>query len=113
VNYGVGTKIGEGSVKTGMEQPMYVWVPSIAPSGMAFVKGDKFINWDGNILLGALRDQSLVRLELHEGKVIHEERMLKGQVGRIRDVRLGPDGLLYLLTDASDGALLRLEPAIR
>jgi len=113
VNYGLGTKIGEGSVKTGMEQPMYVWVPSIAPSGMAFVEGDKFINWDGNILVGALRDQSLVRLELHEGKVIHEERMLKGQVGRIRDVRLGPDGLLYLLTDASAGDLLRLEPAIR
>jgi glucose/arabinose dehydrogenase len=78
---------------------------------MAFVKGNKFINWDGNILVGALRDQSLVRLELDGDKVLREERMLKGQVGRIRDVRLGPDGLIYLLTDAADGALLRLEPA--
>ena len=78
---------------------------------MAFVKGNKFINWDGNILVGALRDQSLVRLELDGDKVLREERMLKGQVGRIRDVRLGPDGLIYLLTDAADGAVLRLEPA--
>jgi glucose/arabinose dehydrogenase len=111
VNYGIGTKIGEGQVKSGMEQPSYIWTPSIAPSGMAFVKGNKFINWDGNILVGALRDQSLVRLELDGDKVLREERMLKGQVGRIRDVRLGPDGLIYLLTDAADGALLRLEPA--
>jgi glucose/arabinose dehydrogenase len=63
------------------------------------------------MLVGALRDQSLVRLELDGKKVLSEERMLKGQVGRIRDVRMGPDGLIYLLTDASDGALLRLEPA--
>ena len=111
VNYGIGTKIGEGQVKSGMEQPSYIWTPSIAPSGMAFVKGNKFINWDGNILVGALRDQSLVRLELDGDKVLREERMLKGQVGRIRDVRLGPDGLIYLLTDAADGAVLRLEPA--
>lgn len=111
VNYGLGTKIGEGQEKSGMEQPSYIWVPSIAPSGIAFVKGNKFINWDGNMLVGALRDQSLVRLELDGKKVLSEERMLKGQVGRIRDVRMGPDGLIYLLTDASDGALLRLEPA--
>ena len=111
VNYGIGKKIGEGQVKSGMEQPSYIWTPSIAPSGMAFVKGNKFINWDGNILVGALRDQSLVRLELDGDKVLREERMLKGQVGRIRDVRLGPDGLIYLLTDAADGAVLRLEPA--
>ena len=94
-----------------MEQPSYIWVPSIAPSGIAFVKGNKFINWDGNMLVGALRDQSLVRLELDGKKVLSEERLLKGQVGRIREVRMGPDGLIYLLTDASDGALLRLEPA--
>lgn len=111
VNYGLGTKIGEGQVKSGMEQPSYIWVPSIAPSGMVFVKGDKFTNWDGNMLVGALRDQSLVRLELDGKKVLREERVLKGQAGRIRDVRMGPDGLIYLLTDASDGALLRLEPA--
>lgn len=111
VNYGLGTKIGEGQAKSGMEQPLYVWVPSIAPSGMAFVQGNAFAHWEGNVLIGALRDQSLVRLELDGDKVAREERLLKGEVGRIRDVRLGPDGLIYLLTDASNGALLRLEPS--
>jgi glucose/arabinose dehydrogenase len=77
---------------------------------MAFVQGQAFANWKGNVLIGALRDQTLVRLELQDEKVVREERLLKGQVGRIRDVRLGPDGLIYLLTDATDGALLRLEP---
>lgn len=110
VNYGLGTKIGEGQTKTGMEQPLHVWVPSIAPSGMVFVQGQAFANWKGNVLIGALRDQTLVRLELKDEKVVREERLLKGQVGRIRDVRIGPDGLIYLLTDASEGALLRLEP---
>jgi glucose/arabinose dehydrogenase len=110
VNYGLGSTIGEGQAKAGLEQPLYVWVPSIAPSGMAFVNGDKFPRWTGNLLLGALRDQSLVRLELDGEKVIREERMLKGQLGRIRDVRMGPDGLVYLLTDSTQGALIRLEP---
>lgn len=110
VNYGLGTKIGEGQTKSGMEQPLHVWVPSIAPSGMVFVQGKAFANWNGNVLIGALRDQTLVRLELQDEKVVREERLLKGQVGRIRDVRLGPDGMVYLLTDTSDGALLRLEP---
>jgi len=110
VNYGLGTKIGEGQSKSGMEQPLHVWVPSIAPSGLTFVQGNAFAQWKDNMLIGALRDQSLVRLELKGEKVIHEERLLKGQVGRIRDVRLGSDGLVYLLTDALDGALLRLEP---
>lgn len=110
VNYGSGSKIGEGQAKAGMEQPLYVWVPSIAPSGLAFVNSDKFPHWKGNLLIGALRDQSLVRLELDGEKVLREERMLKGQLGRIRDVRMGPDGLVYLLTDSTQGALIRLEP---
>ena len=110
VNYGFGTKIGEGSAKPGMEQPLHVWVPSIAPSGMAFYTGDKFPNWKGNLLVGALRDEMLVRLELNGEKVVREERMLKDQIGRIRDVRVGPDGLVYLLTDERDGVVVRLEP---
>jgi glucose/arabinose dehydrogenase len=110
VTYGSGSKIGEGQAKAGLEQPLYVWVPSIAPSGLAFVNGDKFPHWKGNLLIGALRDQSLVRLELDGEKVLREERMLKGQLGRIRDVRMGPDGLVYLLTDSTQGALIRLEP---
>ncbi len=111
VNYGFGTKIGEGNRKAGMEQPLHYWVPSIAPSGMAFYSGDKFPNWKGNILIGALKDEMLVRLELNGEKIVREERLLKGVVGRIRDVRVGPDGLVYLLTDEQDGVVARLEMA--
>lgn len=110
VNYGFGTRIGEGQTKPGMVQPLHLWVPSIAPSGMAFVSGSKFPQWAGDLLVGALRDQMLVRLVLDGEKVVREERLLKGLVGRIRDVRMGPDGLVYLLTDDAEGALLRLEP---
>ncbi len=111
VNYGIGTKIGEGTHKAGMAQPLHYWVPSIAPSGMAFYDGDKFPRWRGDLFVGALRDQMLVRLRLDGEKVVKEERMLQGVLGRLRDVRQGPDGYLYLLTDESDGALVRLEPA--
>jgi glucose/arabinose dehydrogenase len=110
VNYGFGTRIGEGQTKPGMVQPLHLWVPSIAPSGMAFVSGSRFPQWTGDLLVGALRDQMLVRLVLDGEKVVREERLLKGLVGRIRDVRMGPDGLVYLLTDEAEGALLRLEP---
>jgi glucose/arabinose dehydrogenase len=111
VNYGTGTKIGEGTAKPGMAQPIHYWVPSIAPSGMAFYDGDRFPRWKGDLFVGALRDRMLVRLRLDGEKVVKEERMLKGALGRIRDVRAGPDGLIYLLTDESDGKLVRLEPA--
>ncbi len=111
VNYGLGTKIGEGQAKPGMVQPVHVWVPSIAPSGMAFVSGTQFPQWQGNLLVGALRGQMLVRLSLDGEKVLGEERLLQGRGGRIRDVRMGPDGLVYLLTDEAQGSLLRLEPA--
>lgn len=110
VNYGLGTRIGEGQTKPGMVQPLHVWVPSIAPSGMAFVSGTQFPQWQGNLLVGALRGQMLVRLVLDGEKVIREERLLQGRAGRIRDVRMGPDGLVYLLSDGPDGALMRLEP---
>jgi aldose sugar dehydrogenase len=109
-NYGTGTKIGEGTEKPGMEQPLYYWVPSISPSGMAFYTGDKFARWRGDLFLGALSGQMLVRLRLEGEKVVKEERLLKGVLGRIRDVRVGPDGLLYLLTDETSGVLARLEP---
>ena len=110
VNYGLGTKIGEGQTKPGMVQPVHVWVPSIAPSGMAFVSGSQFPQWNGNLLVGALAGQMLLRLTLDGEKVIKEERLLQGRVGRIRDVRMGPDGFVYLLTDEAQGRLLRLEP---
>jgi glucose/arabinose dehydrogenase len=111
VNYGVGTKIGEGTHKAGMEQPLHKWVPSIAPSGMAFYTGDKFPRWRGDLFVGSLKFQLLVRLKLDGETVVQEERVLEGELGRIRDVRVGPDGYIYLLTDSSDGALVRLEPA--
>lgn len=111
VNYGLGTKIGEGQSKPGMVQPLQVWVPSIAPSGMAFVSVSQFPQWQGSMLVGALRGQMLVRLTLAGDKVLSEERLFQGRPGRIRDVRMGPDGLVYLLTDDPQGALLRLEPA--
>jgi glucose/arabinose dehydrogenase len=110
VNYGIGTRIGEGARKEGMQQPIHHWVPSIAPSGMAFYTGDRFPRWKGNLFIGALRDRVLVRLSLDGEKVVGEERLLKGLLGRIRDVRAGPDGYLYLLTDERDGVLARLEP---
>jgi len=111
--YVTGFKIGEGTHKAGMAQPIHYWVPSIAPSGMAFYTGDKFARWRGNLFVGALRDQLLVRLRLDGERVASEERMLQGVLGRIRDVRSGPDGYLYLLTDSDDGVLARLEPVGR
>ncbi len=111
--YVTGFKIGEGTHQVGMAQPIHYWVPSIAPSGMAFYTGDKFPRWRGNLFVGALRDQLLVRLRLDGERVVSEERMLQGVLGRIRDVRSGPDGYLYLLTDSDNGVLARLEPADR
>lgn len=108
-NYVTGTAIGEGTHKNGMVQPLYYWVPSIAPSGMTFYAGEKFPQWRGDLFIGSLKFQLLVRLRLENGQVVKEERYLKGKLGRIRDVRTGPDGYLYLLTDASNGSLIRLE----
>jgi glucose/arabinose dehydrogenase len=110
VNYVIGTKIGEGTHKAGMEQPIHTWIPSIAPSGMVFYTGDKFPHWKGNLFVGSLKFQQLVRLEVENDKISHEERLLKDELGRIRDVRQGPDGLLYLLTDEADGKLVKIVP---
>ncbi len=106
-----GASIGEGTAKAGMEQPLHYWDPSIAPSGMAFYEGDAFPGWNGNLFIGSLKFQALSRLELDGSKVVSEERLLRGLNERIRDVRVGPDGLIYLLTDSSDGRVLRVEPA--
>lgn len=109
-NYVTGTRIGEGTAKPGMVQPVLYWVPSIAPSGMTFYKGNRFPEWQGNLFVGALNGELLVRIELSGDRVIKQERMLKGKLGRIRDVRTGPDGLIYLLSDEDQGQLIRLEP---
>lgn len=114
ISYGVeysGQKLGEGlTQQVGMEQPVYYWDPVIAPSGMAFYTGDMFPAWRGSALIGSLRDESLVRLPLADGKVTGEARYLKG-IGRVRDVRVARDGAIMLLTDSSDGALIRVTPA--
>ncbi|MGZ5181484.1 MAG: PQQ-dependent sugar dehydrogenase [Ramlibacter sp.] len=109
-NYG-GGPIGEGlTSKPGMEQPLHYWVPSIAPSGMAFLTSDRYgPGWRGNLFVGSLKFGYLDRIELADGKVRREQRLLEG-VGRVRDVRQGPDGLLYLLTDEDDGKLVRVLP---
>ena len=103
-----GATIGEGTAKQGMEQPVFYWDPSIAPSGMAFYTGDTFPQWKGNVFVGALAGQLLARMTLDGEKVVGEERLLLGMNKRIRDVRQGPDSSLYLLTDAPDGEVLRL-----
>ncbi len=110
VDYG-GAKIGEGTSKPGLEQPLYYWDPSIAPSGMAFVTSERYTGWKGSLLVGSLKFRQLVRLDLDGPRVIREERLLSSLGERIRDVRQGPDGILYVLTDAPDGKLLRIEPA--
>ncbi len=107
-----GEKIGVGTAAPGMEQPLHHWDPSIAPSGMTFYDGDLFAAWRGDILVGALKDQMVVRLDVENGTVVGEQRLFKGRFGRIRDVRTGPDGAIWLLTDARNGALIRLTPAL-
>jgi len=113
IGYGIdysGAKIHASTHKPGMEQPIKYWVPSIAPSGMAFYTGDLFPAWRGNLFVGALAGQALVRLELDGDKVTKEERLLQDLRERIRDVRAGPDGALWLLTDSANGRILRVTP---
>jgi glucose/arabinose dehydrogenase len=114
ITYGVdysGVSIGEGTAKDGMEQPVYYWDPVIAPSGALFYTGAAFPAWKNSLFVGSLNPGLLVRLVIEDGHVLREERFLGDLRHRIRDVRQGPDGLLYLLTDSPDGLLLRLAPA--
>jgi glucose/arabinose dehydrogenase len=115
VSYGVnydGTPVGHGKThQAGTVQPVWHWTPSIAPSGMAFYNGKLFPAWRGSLFNGALKFQLLSRLALDGDKVLKEERLLHGLRERIRDVREGPDGAIYLLTDNSKGRILRIVPA--
>ena len=110
-NYG-GGKVGEGLTrKAGLEQPLLHWTPSIAPSGMAFVKSARYgADWQGNLLVGSLKFRYLARLVMDGERVVREDKLLPNLGQRIRDVRQGPDGFIYLLTDDRDGQLLRLKP---
>ena len=106
--YVIGTRIGEGTTRPDVEPPVTQWTPSIAPSGMSFYNGDAFPQWKGNLFVSALKFQLLARLVLDGDKVVHEERIELGH--RVRDVREGPDGRLWLL-DESGGRVLRIDPA--
>jgi glucose/arabinose dehydrogenase len=116
IGYGIdysGAKIHDAAARDGMEQPLKYWVPSIAPSGMAFYTGKLFPKWNGSLFTGALRGAMLVRLTLNGNAVTSEERLLQNLHERIRDVRQGPDGALWLLTDSSNGRVLRVTPAAK
>jgi aldose sugar dehydrogenase len=110
VNYSTGIKIGEGTEKAGMAQPIHYWVPSIATSSLLFYTGDKFPGWKGNAFVSSLKFGQLARLEIQNNKVIKEERLINGAIGRIREVQQGLDGYIYMLTDESNGKLYRLKP---
>ncbi|MEX0780517.1 MAG: PQQ-dependent sugar dehydrogenase [Balneolales bacterium] len=111
ISYGInydGSILTELNQMEGMEQPTYYWKPSIAPSGMAFISSDRYTGWKDNLFSGALSFQLVSRSVVHNDRIIHEERLLEG-IGRIRDIEMGPDGLLYIL-DESGGKVLRLYP---
>ena len=113
VGYGIdysGQKLHDSTGKAGMEPPVHYWVPSIAPSGMAFYTADRFPAWKGSLFVGALAGQHLARLTLDGERVVAEERLLGERNERIRDVRQGPDGYLYVLTDERNGKILRVSP---
>jgi len=114
VTYGIaysGFPITDKTTMEGITDPLHYWDPSIAPSGMAFYTGDLFPAWQGDLFVGALKLQKLVRLRFENQQVVEEEDLLLGLNERIRDVRMGPDGALWLLTDAGDGKIYRVVPA--
>ncbi|MDP3703416.1 MAG: PQQ-dependent sugar dehydrogenase, partial [Candidatus Omnitrophota bacterium] len=116
IGYGIdysGAKIHDSAAKDGMEQPLKYWVPSIAPSGLAFYSAKLFPKWTGSLFTGALAGKMLVRLQLNGHTVTSEERLLPNLNERIRDVRQGPDGALWLLTDSSAGRILRVSPSAK
>jgi glucose/arabinose dehydrogenase len=112
IGYGIeytGPRIGDGiTAKEGLEQPVYYWDPVIAPSGMIFYTGNLFPEWQGDIFVGGLSSEKLVRLRLKDHKVVGEEWLLQDRKARIRDVQQGPDGAIYVVTDSGNGQLLRL-----
>src|SRR5690606_7564876 len=114
ITYGIehqGPKIGEGiTAKEGLEQPVYYWDPVIAPSGMIFYSGDLFPQWKGNIFVGGLASTKLVRLVLENDRVVGEEWLLTDRNSRIRDVREGPDGAIYVIAEGPPAGILRIAP---
>jgi glucose/arabinose dehydrogenase len=115
VNYTTGLAIHSGTHREGMEQPRHVWVPSIGISGAMFYTGDRFPQWKGNLFVGGMAGQKLVRLTFQGQRVVNEEALVAG-LGRVRDVRQGPDGFIYIVVDDRAGKptpVYRLEPVVR
>jgi glucose/arabinose dehydrogenase len=113
ITYGIdysGARIGEGTAKEGMEQPVYYWDPVIAPSGAVWYTGDRYPGWKGSLFIGSMQPGALVRVTVENGRVTGEERYLAELGDRIRDVQQGPDGFLYIVTDEEDGRVLRVVP---
>lgn len=116
ITYGIdynGRKVSDLTAKAGMEQPLHYWVPSIATSGLAIYDADRFPAWRGSLFVGGLAGQHLARVRLDAGRPLEQEKLLDGRRQRIRDVRVGPDGYVYLLVDARSAPVLRLEPEER
>ena len=105
-----GELISKEQTATGIEPPVLVWVPSIAPSGFALYLGDAFPDWKGDFFVGGLAERSVRRVRMRKGEVVLQETMLRELKSRVRDIRVGPDGLLYLVTDDENGLVLRLRP---
>ena len=105
-----GELISKEQTAKDIEPPVLVWVPSIAPSGFALYLGDAFPEWKGDFFVGGLAEKSLRRVRMRGGEVVLQEILLRELKARVRDVRNGPDGFLYLLTDAPEGSVLRLRP---
>ena len=113
ITYGInysGAYVSPFKEAPGMEQPLKYWVPSIAPSGFAMYKGAAFPDWEGDLFVGALVDKEVRRLDLEDGEIVSEESLFSELGERIRDVRVGPDGYLYLLTDSESGKIVRVKP---
>lgn len=108
--YGDESPYGEARSRAGFEDPVYEFLPTLAPSGLALITTDRFPTWRGNLLAGGLGAERIRRVVIEQGEVVHEEELLLGVIGRIRDVREGPDGLVYVLSDSADGGLYRIEP---
>lgn len=108
--YSTGEHIGVGGEAPGVEPPVHVWEESHGPSGLAIYADGSVDGWEGDLFAGTLVQQKVIRLSVEDGEVIHTEDILHGQAGRIRDVRQGPDGMLYLVTDEGDSSVYRLEP---
>src|SRR5690606_28280499 len=113
VSYGsqyIGLPIPDEHARRGYVEPLFHWTPSISPSGMMFYTGDVFGQWKGDLFVGGLSGMNLIRLHMQNGKPVSEERLLADLNERIRDVRQGPDGNIYLLTDQTEGRVLKLSP---